>query len=476
MTARSLLPDSIAGRTAIVLLVGLLLSHLAAFAIYAGNRLDALVALGSSQSADRVATVVRVFDGAGPVERRRLVRTMTSPDLHVGWSSEPMVTREAADGLARSIADQLRNQLGAGIELRVGAAEGSATPAPGFPHLAHHMMRDMMSGSGPGPWHYGFMSVLRGAPGSVLVFASARLGDGSWVNIALPIGPAETTAWTPRFVLALAVMLATALILSLWAARRTLRPLAAFAGAANRLGTDVNAPPLAERGPREVRDAAAAFNEMQQRLRRFIADRTQLLAAISHDLRTPITRMRLRLEFIDDAEQRARMEADLQEMETMIAATLSFARDEAGAEPRVPTDLAALLAAIVADAKALGNDVGYRGPDHHQLVAGPMLLRRALANLIENAVRYGRCARVGLAVLPGAVRIDIEDDGPGIPESEREKVFAPFYRLESSRSRDTGGTGLGLTVARNAILAHGGAIALTNRPEGGLTVTVTLPA
>ena len=474
MNVRSLFPDSIAGRTAIVLLVGLVLSHIAAFAIYAGNRIDALLALGGIQSADRIATVARAFEGATPTERRRLVRTMTVPDLHVGWSEDPTVTREAADALARAIADRVRSRLGKDADLRIVVADGIAPFARDFPHAGHRMMGDMMSAPGWGPWHYGFMNVLSGAPGSVLVLASARLGDGSWVNVAMPIDPTAST-WTPRFAMALGVMLAAALALSLWAARRTLRPLAVFASAANRLGTDVNAPPLAEGGAREVREAATAFNEMQRRLRRFIADRTQVLAAISHDLRTPITRMRLRLEFIDDAEQRSKMEADLQEMEAMIAATLSFARDEANAEPRVATDIAVLLKRVVEDAKAAGHDVRYAGPDHRDIVASPMLLRRAFANLIDNAIRYGERARVGLAAAPGAVRIAIEDDGPGIPESETEKVFAPFYRLEGSRSRETGGTGLGLTVARNAILGHGGTIELRNRAEGGLTVSVTLP-
>lgn len=474
MNVRSLVPDSIAGRTAIVLLVGLLVSHIAAFGIYAGNRVDALISLGGAQSADRIATAVRTFNGATPADRRRLVGTMANPDLHVGWSTEPAVTADAVDGLALTIANQVRDRLGKDASLRVAVASGGAFPNSDSMRMGHRMMREMMPSMGWGPWRHGFLDVMRGAPGKLLVLASARLDDGTWINVVMPIDPAES-AWNPRFIAALAVLLAAALALSLWAARRTLRPFAIFAGAAQRLGVDMNAPPLDERGPREVRAAARAFNEMQRRLQNFVADRTQTLAAISHDLRTPITRLRLRLELIEDPKQQAKMEADLTEMETMIAATLAFARDQAAAESRVKIDLAALLAGLVVDERALGHEAEYRGPARHEIVASPMLLRRALANLIDNAIRYGVRARVGLTVAPHTSQIEIADDGPGIPEAEQEKVFAPFYRIERSRSRDTGGTGLGLAVARNAILAHGGTIVLKNRPTGGLTVVVTLP-
>jgi signal transduction histidine kinase len=228
-------------------------------------------------------------------------------------------------------------------------------------------------------------------------------------------------------------------------------------------------------GPSEVREAAEAFNEMQRRLRDLIAGRTQTLAAISHDLRTPITRLRLRLEFVGDAEQRAKFEADLEEMEKMIAAALALARDEAAVEARTRIDLSVLLAGLVADARALGQDAEYRGPARLDIAVAPISLKRAFANLIDNAVRYGRRAHVTLNAEAGQTRVDIEDDGPGIPESEQAKVFQPFYRLERSRSRDTGGTGLGLAVARTTVLAHGGTIALRNRAGGGLTVSVTLP-
>ena len=301
------------------------------------------------------------------------------------------------------------------------------------------------------------------------------LPDGAMISAKVLPDQRPRPFWSGPWAVTLLFAIVSLTLLGLWAARALTAPLSSFAKAAESFSLNGAAAPLPERGPEEIRSVAKALNRMRERITTLIDDRTRMLAAISHDLRTPITRMRLRPEFIDDAEQRTRMEADLQEMEAMIAATLSFARDEANAEPRVATDIAVLLKRVVEDAKAAGHDVRYAGPDHRDIVASPMLLRRAFANLIDNAIRYGERARVGLAAAPGAVRIAIEDDGPGIPESETEKVFAPFYRLEGSRSRETGGTGLGLSVARNAILGHGGTIELRNRAEGGLTVSVTLP-
>jgi signal transduction histidine kinase len=224
-----------------------------------------------------------------------------------------------------------------------------------------------------------------------------------------------------------------------------------------------------------VRKAAVAFNVMQGRIRRFVEDRTQMLAAISHDLRTPITRLRLRAEFVDDDEQRAKMLADLEEMEGMIAATLAFARDDAAREPRVRVDVASLVQGLVEDMAAAGGAASYTGPDTLVAEARPSALKRAVANLVDNGAKYGGAVRAYLSESPDEVVVTLDDDGPGIPEADHERVFAPFVRLETSRSRDTGGTGLGLAVARAAARAHGGDIRLANRPEGGLRVTLTLP-
>jgi signal transduction histidine kinase len=256
----------------------------------------------------------------------------------------------------------------------------------------------------------------------------------------------------------------------------------ALAEAAERLGRDVNAPPLPESGPSEVATAAHAFNTMAERIRRFVGDRTQMLAAIGHDLRTPITRLRLRAEFMEDDEQRRKMLADLDEMEAMVTATLAFARDDAAAEPTVPVDIAALCRTVLdeaADAHPdLAEAIGYQGPERLTAPARPVALKRAIANLVGNALTYGSAARLTLSPpeAPGRMlRLVIEDDGPGIPPEQLEAVFQPFRRLEASRNRETGGTGLGLPIARNIFRAHGGDVVLRNRPGGGLSVVATLP-
>jgi signal transduction histidine kinase len=238
----------------------------------------------------------------------------------------------------------------------------------------------------------------------------------------------------------------------------------------------VRAPPLPEHGPREVRDAARAFNGMQGRIQRLVADRTQTLAAVSHDLRTPITRLRLRADFVDDEEQRGKMLRDLAEMEAMISSTLAFLGEEAQTEEARVADIAAMLDTICDEMSDAGSDVRFETKIRPvPMRCRPLALKRAFTNLIDNAVKYGGKARVSLDVCPAELEIDIEDAGPGIPECEQEKVFSPFYRLESSRNRETGGTGLGLTFARSAIRSHGGEIVFANLSQGGFRVTVRLP-
>jgi signal transduction histidine kinase len=270
-------------------------------------------------------------------------------------------------------------------------------------------------------------------------------------------------------------MILTIVLLSFWVVRRFTAPLDAFTEAASRLGRNVNAPALPESGPREVRRAARAFNEMQDRIRRFVHDRTQMIAAISHDLRTPITRLRLRADEVGDEEQQTKMLKDLEEMEEMIAAVLSFAREDGEAEPQSRLDLGALLQSICDDMADAGRAVTMEDAPGVLFTGQRMALKRAFTNLIDNAVKYGKCARARLLDSSECITVQIDDEGPGIPESEHEKVFASFYRLEQSRSRETGGTGLGLAFTRTIIRRHGGDIALHNRAEGGLRVVVTLP-
>jgi signal transduction histidine kinase len=275
-------------------------------------------------------------------------------------------------------------------------------------------------------------------------------------------------------------MTLAAAVLIFWAVARLTAPVRTLAAAAERLGRDVNAPPLAEDGPSEVATAAAAFNTMAARIRRFVQDRTFLLTAIGHDLRTPITRLKLRAEFVEDEEQRTKMLADLDELESMVNATLSFGRDVASTEPVSALDLTELVRTIVdetADARPEAAErLALEGPEHLTVRGRPMALKRALANLVSNAVAYGNAARVRLQPPEdGVTTLEIEDEGPGIPPDELERVFEPFHRVEASRNRETGGTGLGLPIARNILRAHGGDVTLANRITGGACATVTLP-
>ncbi len=269
----------------------------------------------------------------------------------------------------------------------------------------------------------------------------------------------------------------TIFLLSLLVARLTTRPLDALASAAARLGDDVeSAPPLPERGPTEVRQAAAAFNAMQARIARDVRERMTLLAAITHDLQTPLTRLRLRLEKVGDEALRAKLVADLDAMRETVREGLDLATSLDTREAPQRIDLDSMLESVVADAVDAGADVTLQGRTGRRILGWPSALRRCLTNLVDNAVAYGGYARVRGESGGGRAVVLVRDGGPGIPEEHLERVFDPFVRVEGSRSRETGGTGLGLTIARNAAANMGGTIALRNHPEDGLEVRLVFPA
>jgi signal transduction histidine kinase len=303
---------------------------------------------------------------------------------------------------------------------------------------------------------------------------TVQLANGQWLNAAFA-KPAAGSVWLSRPSVSLAI---TALLLSLIAvlvARRIARPLRRLAYAAEAFGRGEETAHLPEEGPSDIRRTAEAFNRMQERLRRFVADRTSMLAAIGHDLRTPITSLRLRAEFVSDKEMREKILATLDEMQMITEATLAFAREDAAGEATRLVDLTALAESLCNDLADLGWDVSFVENDRAPYRCRPAALRRALRNLIENSVRYGSTARVTLTRSAEWLEIVVEDDGPGIPDAQLEQVFAPFARLESSRSRATGGVGLGLSIARTMARGHGGDIVLCNRQGGGLRAAIRLP-
>ena len=285
----------------------------------------------------------------------------------------------------------------------------------------------------------------------------------------------QFSALPSRFATHLLITLAAVIAVSLVAVRLVTRPLQHLAEAADAFGRDLESPPLAETGPTETRRAAEAFNRMQARLRRLIAERGRALAAVSHDLRTPLTRMRLRAELVEDEVLRAQINADIDDMQAMVESTLDYLRGLRENEALQSIDMEALLQSLVADEQALGRPVTLTGSVVAPYVGRLSTLKRALANLIDNAVKYGQSAHIFIEDGATELRLSVEDRGPGIPEAELVRVVEPYVRLEASRSRETGGVGLGLTIARDGAVLHGGKLLLENHPQGGLVATLTLP-
>ena len=439
-------PRTLAARTAVVLLLGLALVQVAGLTIHAFDRIDLQRYAFVRDVAVRSMTVYRAVVLTPPLQRGAVLQ-----ELPRG----PALSAELSDGPPLLDMPELPPHLQHELQVNM-----RLVPLP--PILRPHDLR------------------MLGGPGLPQLVIGMQLPDGDWLNLTVAVE--RPRPWhSPAFLWAFVLMTAAAALLTLWAVRRLTRPVGVLAAAAEALGRDVNAPPLPEDGPLEVATAAAAFNTMAARIRRFVQDRTELLTAIGHDLRTPITRLKLRAEFMEDEEQRRKMLSDLDELEAMVSATLAFGRDATSAEPVAPLDLAELLRTVLDEAGDACPDaaerLGYEGPAHMTLRARSLALKRALANLVTNAVNYGGGALVRLAPpADGVVRIDVDDDGPGIPPGELDRVFEPFHRGEPSRNRETGGVGLGLPIARNILRAHGGDVTLANRPSGGVRATVTLPA
>jgi signal transduction histidine kinase len=301
-----------------------------------------------------------------------------------------------------------------------------------------------------------------------------ELPDSSWLMFSAP-----SRSWgldeTPRYLIVILLVLISTALVALIATRRLATPLQRFAEGARRFGIDFRAPPIEPLGPQEIRQAILAFNAMLAQLHHFIRDRTQMLAAISHDLRAPLTRMRLRGEFIEDAEQQQRLFRDVDEMQAMINSALEFFRDDARLEPATQFDLAELLQTLRDDYRDQGVEIAFSGPQRLVYFGRPLGLKRVMTNLLDNAIKYGSEPAIELMPDAGEVRINVLDRGPGIPQASLEQVFVPFFRLEGSRNKSTGGVGLGLSAARAIVLEHGGELKLRNRSKGGLAALVVLP-
>jgi len=443
-------PSSLFGRAVVVLVVGITLTHLLTMSYHYSDPHHRLSLFHGQQVADRIAGVAELVSGISPTRRAEAVASFSSSEIAAAIGATPTLG-DVTDWRAEHLAEYLGHLVPRGTVAAGVIGERFCGLVPGI-----------AAGVGGTCAEAGETLVVRfdlddGAP---LVFAAPLSGVG-WA-LASRVG-AE-----------MLIMGLGTIVLAVWAARWLIRPLAAFGQAADRLGRDLRGAAIDELGPSEIRHAARALNEMQARLSRFVEDRTQMLAAISHDLRTPITRLRLRAEFVEDAEQRAKMLSDLDDMERMTDSVLAFARDEAGGEDPQPVDLTALIESLCNDAEDAGTPVTCAGVLSAPVSGRPVALKRGFANLIDNAAKYGGGVAIRLRENGGDVAVEIDDDGPGIPDEEMEQVFAPFFRLDGSRGA-VKGSGLGLSVARSIFRAHGGDVALSNRPEGGLRATVTLP-
>lgn len=455
-------PDHVAGRIALTVVAALLTIQAISFAVFIWLRPGEPGFLGTQWVADQIASAAeQVF--AVPAAQRAAVleRIEEARNLHMHW--------QAADP---GVVDNVGGPFGF---LRAAVIDALGSNATRVQVTAPNPRGRFRTGPrrGPLPPEGRFAPRSFDAPVPAEFVVAVRGADGSWL-VVTPDEPWFSSMFARVGVWLLLVGAAIA-FLSLRAARRLIVPLEHVAQAAQRLGIDRDAPQVRVEGPAELRAIAGAFNEMHGRIKRFVDDRTQMVAAMSHDLRTPLTRLRLRADAVPDPEQRHKMIADIEQMEAMIAETLSFASEEALQGKREPTDIDAMLASICDDFSDAGQNAAYSGTARPVAMVRPGALRRALTNLIDNALRHGGAARVTLAEQGSAIAIAIADDGPGIPAEELEKVFQPFYRLEHSRNRDHGGTGLGLAVARTILRAHGGDVTLANREGGGLTATVTLP-
>lgn len=465
---RRWLPDSLAAWALLILIGGLGVAELATLGAIIQHRAVTARMTGFFHLAERVSSLSRAIAAEPPDQRGALAEALSAPTLEVRVEPKPSATSIAPDDEeVAEIEDIMQARLaGTGIvEVDVGRASAADRPPGDEPD-------EQAPATGPVGRFLSDIEELYAENDVYLV--SAKLAEDSWINFAIPAAPLPRL-WSTDTVILTAFVIAAVLGASIWAIRRLTMPYAVLANAAERFGRDRNTVQLLESGPREVRVAAHAFNLMQERLQRFLSDRDQLVAAVSHDLRTPVTRLRLRAEFVEDLDLRMRMLADLEDIESMTQSVLAFTRDVANPQPREQVDLISLLDSLCSDQPGVTLSLPSSLPPRIACHADPVALRRCIANLIDNAVRYGGCARVTLDLADNAARVVVDDDGPGIAEADREQVFRPFLRLEVSRNRETGGTGLGLTIARTVARAHGGDILLSNRAEGGLRAELVLP-
>ena len=463
-----LAPKSLAGQLTLLLLLALAVAQGIAVALFAWERIEAVRHAHRDNAVVRAASVARLLRDTPPALHDAVVAAASTGLTRFSLSREPLVERTGSGERAAAIARDLSAELG--------TASGSVRVAPLWRRYLDdddwddddHDRDENHDGDRYGNHDHG-----RRHKGPDWFTASMALADGRWLNVA--VGPPPGAPWGWTFVLTFLLSALGIAVVAVLTGRHIAKPMRSLAAAAGRFGRGEAVDDLPEAGPVETRETVRAFNRMRGRLDRYVRDRTAMLAAISHDLRTPITSLRLHAEFVEDGETRAKIVAALDEMQRMAEDTLAFIREDMRREETRTVDLHALLDSVAADLSELGHDIAVVDSDQVLVACRPVALRRALRNLLENAAAYGARATARIDRGGSGVRVVIEDEGPGIPEDDLERVFEPFVRLEASRSRDTGGSGLGLAIARSIVRGHGGDVHLENRAGGGLRATVALP-
>jgi len=435
-------------RIALILLAGLAASQAVSFWLNSGERTTVVAQARGFNLAVRIADSVRILEAAEPGKRIAIVATLQSDDFRVTPIAEDQIAPHVPRG---QIPSAIAQRLGSEREVRSTGMGGGMGAGMSDMHGAGRKQNT---------------NFTRGF--------DVRLNDGQWIRF-VALGESAAPARPNDFYVNLALSLIIVIAVVLFAVRQATKPLQILAQAANQFGQDINAAPLDETGPSEMRSAAQAFNQMQLRIRKLIDERARALAAVSHDLRTPLTRLRLRAELVDDEPLREQMTGDLDAMATMLDATLDYLRGLQENEPLRPIDIDALIQSLAADAQVLGRQVAVTGHAATPYRGRLSALRRALQNLIDNAIKYGRNAAVRIEDDGATLQLIVEDSGPGVAPSELDRIAEPYYRPDVARSSDTGGTGLGLSIVRDIALMHGGELQLANRPEGGLAATLRLP-
>ena len=456
-----LLPASLFGRTMLVVVAGLVIAQLGSMAIHLFDRGSSVYRLASLQIAAQIAQTARILNRLPAAEREKAVREVSGRHLRAALSAAPVAV---ASGFSEH--DRYETEFTEEVQRQIGA------PWPIRADINPHPRLDGVSAGPFELWMARHFYFLLPEPFSIVVQVVLEDGTTAVFDVNVPQEPlSRFEALVPLILLVMLVCFS----LTGFLVRMTTGSLDRLARAADAIGRNPQDAPLADSGPSEIHRVITAFNRMQERVRSYLVERGRLLTAISHDLKTPITRLRLRAEMLSDGEIRARMLRDLEEMQTMVGTTLDFFRTTANDAQRQPVDVGALIESVCEDRRQLGQALSLRGTALGPYRADPQALRRCLENLIENAVRYGGGAEIELRDTPERLRIAVADRGPGIPEAELERVFEPFYRLDASRNMDSGGTGLGLSIARNIARWHGGDVTLRNGNGGGLIAELSLP-